>query len=265
MRVEYSREFDNLERSRDVEPGASDALVKFYLLSTSSRTVISDVGCLLLNDMNTLKTIIALIFLPSSILVGIVFLLRKFFEQTLSRDIERFKFNLQSELEQSKLRLENELQTKNFEFQTKFTSYHQKQADVIGELYGMLNETEWEVEELVHPLRPGGESVNGERVHETECKCIELSRFFSKNRIYLDNDLCEKMDTIIKVLRKAITTFDFSHMSLNGKPSLDIWMEAWNVLVKELPPIKRAIESQFRESLSIVPDAPRNPVNAQHR
>jgi hypothetical protein len=77
--------------------------------------------------MGTLETIIALIFLPSSIVAGLVFILRKFFEQALLRDIERFKVGLQSELEQSKLRLENVLQTKYFEFQTKFSSYHQKQ------------------------------------------------------------------------------------------------------------------------------------------
>lgn len=208
--------------------------------------------------MNTLETIIALIFLPTSIVAGIVFVLRKFFEQALSRDIERFKVNLQSELEQTKLRLENELQTKYFEFQTKFSSYHEKQAEVIGELYGMLNETEWAVVELVHPMQSGGGRLVAERVYETDGKCVELSRFFSKHRIHLDDDICEKMDTIISALRKAIVGFNVSHMNLSGNPSVDMWIEAWKIMEDELPPLKKALESQFRRSLSVAPDAPPN-------
>jgi hypothetical protein len=208
--------------------------------------------------MNTLETILALIFLPSSIVAGIFFMLRKFFEQALSRDIEQFKAKLQSELEQSKLRLENELQTKYFEFQTKFSSYHQKQAEVIGELFGMLNETEWVVTKLVHPMRSGDQRPIQEQVYEADGQCVALSRFFTKNRIYLDDDVCQKMDTIIHGMRRAIIRFNVSHMNVNGNPSVDMWIEAWKVMEEELPPLKKALESQFRKSLSVVPDAPPN-------
>ena len=40
--------------------------------------------------MDTLETVITLIFLPTAIVGGIVFVLRKFFEQILSRDIENY-------------------------------------------------------------------------------------------------------------------------------------------------------------------------------
>src|SRR5437879_2831943 len=104
--------------------------------------------------MNTLQTVITLIFLPSSIVGGMVFVLRKFFEQGLARDIAKYEAKLDADLIQAKLRLENELQTKFFEFQTKFSFYHQKQVDVIETLYEMLCETEWTVGRLVHPISP---------------------------------------------------------------------------------------------------------------
>lgn len=206
--------------------------------------------------MNTLQTVIALIFVPSSIVAGVVFILRKFFEQALSRDIEKYKANLQIEFEHSKMRLENQLQTTYFEFQTKFASYHGKQAEVIGELYGMLNETEWTVEQLVHPGQSGGGRSITERVLETDGKCVELSRYFSKHRIYLEDDACKKMDTIVAGFRMAVVKFNVSHMNISGNPSVDMWLEAWKVMAQELPPLKHALEKQFRRSLSIVPDAP---------
>jgi hypothetical protein len=202
-------------------------------------------------DMNTLETIIALVFLPSSIVAGVIFVLRKFFEQALSRDIERFKATLHIELEQSKLRLQNELQTEYFKFQTKFSSYHQKQSEIIGELYGRLNEAEWVVEELVKRPSGGGRPIT-ERISEADSKCVELSRFFSKNRIYLEDDVCQKIDIIIKAMRTAIVKFNVSQMNITGNPSLDIWLEAWKVIEEELPPIKKTLETQFRKSLSAV-------------
>ena len=208
--------------------------------------------------MSIIETIIVLIFLPSSIVAGIIFVLRKFFEQALTRDIERFKGNLQSELEQTKLQFANELQRKYFEFQTKFSSYHQKQVEVIGELYGMLNETEWSVIELVHPMQSGVGRTITEKVHETYGKCVELSRFFSKHRIYLNEDICQIMDTIITELRKSIIKFDVSHMNVSGNPDLDMWLEAWKVMEEELPRLKKALENQFRRNLSIIPDESSN-------
>src|SRR5437879_2113717 len=120
--------------------------------------------------MSTLQTVITLIFLPTSIVGGIVFVLRKFFEQGLARDIEKYKARLDADLTQAKLRLENELQTKFFEFQTKFSLYHQKQVDVIETLYEMLSETEWIVARLVHPISPGDQDQRStpDRVNEAD-------------------------------------------------------------------------------------------------
>jgi hypothetical protein len=119
----------------------------------------------------------------------------------------------------------------------------------------MLNEAEWAVVELVHPMLSGGGRPIAERMLEPDGKCVELSRFFSKHRIYLDDDVCEKMDTIIAAMRKAIVRFNVSHMNVSGNPSADLWIEAWKVMEEELPPLKKALESQFRKSLSIVPES----------
>src|SRR5260370_25479745 len=132
--------------------------------------------------MNTLETIITLIFLPSSIVGGIVFVLRKFFEQGLARDIEKYKANLQAELEHTKLRLENDLQTKFFEFQTKFSLYHQKQVEVIEELYEMLSETQWTVSELVSLVGTGDERPSTERVKGADGGSVAVARFYGKMR-----------------------------------------------------------------------------------
>ncbi|MBV8858194.1 MAG: hypothetical protein JOZ02_14785 [Acidobacteria bacterium] len=206
--------------------------------------------------MSTLETITALIFLPSSIVAGVVFILRKFFEQSLARDLERYGANLKAEFEHSRLRLENDLQTKFFEFQTKFSLYHQKQAEVIEELYVMLCETEWTVSGLVSPVQGNDKRSVKERVAEADEMFVALARFFGKKRIYLANDVCQKMDTILNAMRKSVVQFSVGQMEPSGTVSdMRMWAEAWKVMDEEFPPLKEALEHQFREILSALPNS----------
>src|SRR5260370_23111942 len=203
--------------------------------------------------MNTLETIITLIFLPSSIVAGIVFVLRKFFEQGLARDIEKYKANLQAELEHTKLRLENDLQTKFFEFQTKFSLYHQKQVEVIEELYEMLSETQWTVSELVSLVGTCDERPTTERVNEADERSVALARFYGKKRIYLNEDVCDKMDAILKTMRKSVVTFSVGQMEpRSGATDTRMWAEAWKIMEEEFPPLKEALEHQLRGILSVL-------------
>jgi len=206
--------------------------------------------------MNTLQTVITLIFLPSSIVGGIVFVLRKFFEQGLARDIEKYKAHLDADLTQTKLRLESELQTKVFEFQTKFSLYHQKQVDVIEALYDLLSETELIVGRLVHLIPPGDEDKRSvtDRINEADEKCVALARFYRKNRIYLNDDICDKMDAILKTMRKSVGTFRVGQMEPRTvSTDTRMWAEAWKVMEEDFPPLKSALERQFRTILSVLP------------
>jgi hypothetical protein len=209
--------------------------------------------------MNAVQTIIslifALIFLPTSIVAGIVFVLRKFFEQALSRDIENYKATLELEAQSSKARLENELQAKLFEYQTKFSFHHQKQTEVIGELYGLLREAVGSVSDLVNPLQLGGGNSPGEKFKETNVKCLTLQSFFIKHRIYLDEDVCDKIDSVLQHMHQALVRFDISqNPSLNPAPDIVMWRDAWKQMQEEVPPVLKALESQFRRSLSAIPN-----------
>jgi len=200
--------------------------------------------------MTTLETIIALVFTPTAIVGGIVIILRKFFEQALSRDIEKYKINLQIEFEHSKLRLENELQTKFFEYQTKFSSYHQKRAEVIGELYGLLSDVVECVRELIHPVQLGGEETQAEKKQIAADKYNKLGQYYIRSRIYLDEDICEGMESIFKAMKLALAKFNISQ-NPHGRGDTELWGEAFETMQDEVPPLLKKLERQFRQSLSV--------------
>jgi len=221
----------------------TDLFVQFAWASPQSAVFVVS-----LNSMTTLETIIALIFTPTAIVAGIVIILRKFFEQALSRDIEKYKTNLQTEFEHSKIRLENELQTRFFEYQTKFSSYHQKRAEVIGELYGLLSDAVECVRDLIHPVQWGGEETQAEKRQVAAEKYNKLGQYYIRSRIYLDEDVCEGMESIFKTMKLALAKFNISQEPHGRDPGL--WGEAWKSMEDEVPPLLKKLERQFRQSLS---------------
>jgi|GEM_PF-4650461 len=201
--------------------------------------------------MNTLETVIALIFIPTSIVGGIIFILRKFFEQALSRDIKKYEANLKAEFELSKMRFDNELQTKLFEFQTKFSLYHQRRAEVIGELYGMLQEAVESVSALMSPSQSNDGRSLSEKYNETLEKCRTLREFFMKRRIYLEEDICGRLDSILQNMHVALTGFRISHEEPRQAGDSNMRHEAWKVINEVVPIVRNDLERQFRKSLSV--------------
>lgn len=202
-------------------------------------------------SMTSWETIFTLIFTPTAIVGGLILIMRKFFEQALSRDIEKYKANLENEFVHSKLKLENELQTKFFEYQTKFSTYHQKRAEVIGELHGLLSDTVEYVRDVVHPMQFGDGRTHAERFQETANKYNDLAKYFIKSRIYLDEDVCDAIDSILKTMRLALSKFNMSQEDSRGGTDRNLWNEAWKSVEHEVPPLQKKLERQFRQSISV--------------
>ncbi len=211
--------------------------------------------------METFQAIFALIFAPTSVIAVVAWLLTKYFEKTLSRDLESHKARLNSDLELSKAQLAHEFQMKSFEHQTRFSFFYQKQAEIISELYALLFHAVSSIESLVKPLQFAGEKSNEEKIKEAVDSYNELLKHFNVNRVYLNEDICEKMDVILKTMRVSFINYSIASSPMSySSNNLDRWVEAWEALQKELPPIRQELESQFRQILSIgLPIAPAQP------
>jgi hypothetical protein len=211
--------------------------------------------------MDTFQTIFALIFAPTSIVAVVAWLLTKYFEKTLSRDLESYKARLNSELEQSKANLAHELQMKSFEHQTRFSLFYQKQAEVIGEFYGSFVDAVSSIESLIRPFQLAGEKPEPEKFNDTIEANNNLLNYYYKNRIYMNDDVCDKIDVVLKIMRELFIKYRIgSKPGYQSPDRLDHWDQAWEALQKEVPPIKKELESQFRQILSTgLPVAKINP------
>lgn len=93
--------------------------------------------------METWQIIILLVLGGTPVLKWFV---KSLIEKMLAKDLERFRASLNSEANSTIERLKHELQLVSLEHQVRFSKLHEKRAEVIAELYGLL------VEQIGAPL-----------------------------------------------------------------------------------------------------------------
>jgi hypothetical protein len=190
--------------------------------------------------MSPLETIIATTI--ASVFAGMLSL---YLSNRKQRQLEAYKANLQAQLEHAKLQTQNDLQIKFFEYQTRFSTLHQRQAEVINELYGLLGQAH---EYIIHMVSPFFDPNNSAHVVATTEKYNLLAECFVKNRIYLDEATCKGIDDLLPKLKMAMTKASLGHQREPGGHKS--WGEAWDSVRNDVPPILKDLETQFRALLS---------------
>lgn len=206
--------------------------------------------------MDTLFEIFKIAFPPTAIVAGVVYLLRKYIDNRFARGLESFKLDLQLESEKSKMQFQTTLQAQLFEFQTKFSLFHQKQAEIVAELYKLLSDVCAEISQLTAPLQFEDRTPLADKKKKVANSFNDLSTFFSRHRIYFSVQICEKVDAVLKHMRDALIDFDTAHTfgmqsSDTYKPDqTGLWVKAWKTLDKQIPPLMKELETYFKRILS---------------
>lgn len=184
------------------------------------------------------EQILILIFTPSAVIAAFVFFLRGFFNRALDRDLEKFK---------------SELNRQHLEFEIKYSFIHQKKAEVIGTFYGLLVNGIKEIELLVKvPRFDDGEKLSDKRERAREV-FNSMSRYFYENRIYFEEDLCEKIISLFNLLRDSFIEFKIAQpgdkIEYGSSNDPEMWKSSYKRIKEKVHPIKEELEKKFRSLL----------------
>lgn len=181
-------------------------------------------------------------------------------KKEISKELEDYKKEISKEIESYK----SQLQVQNYEFQTKFSLFHEREAEAVLNLYQLITEIHSKFammrtffrNTLLSPLEAKsrlaltGKTI-AEHFAETEQKCQEFDQNFRKNRILLDEETCEKSLEIINLLVNCMNRFedllkDETHnRKLQNSDTLQI--ESW---LENLSNVEKLLRTKFRGFLS---------------
>jgi hypothetical protein len=190
------------------------------------------------------------------LLAAFCWLAREIIKQLLSRDIEKFKANLQMESQREIAHLKSSLELVAFEHQTRFSVLHEKRAEIIANLYGKIVDL-YKAANFVRLFQSMNDSEK-----EKKCKLLldtfDSSRdFFGKHRIYFDKDCCAKIVSFMDKLSIAFGTLASfvegrEAIKLDDDQEYEEWDKAMRIMEQEIPVVKNALEESFRELLGVL-------------
>lgn len=190
-------------------------------------------------------------------LAAVGWLIQSFISHRQSRDIEKFKSDLQAEANEKMEGLKSALQMQALEHQVRFSRLHEKRADIIAELFQLIVDLERSSRIYVFG---GGASKDEQQEREVDFSIVRQPidrcyRFVEQNEIYLPARVLEALGKFMGVIRTHVGklyTFgnvDPSQSEIDREVRKRVYSEAFNALEVEIPTLKKALVDEIRKLL----------------
>lgn len=186
--------------------------------------------------MDWFERLLALILAPTLAVAAMTWILRALFSQALSRDIERIK---------------SDLGTEAFRDQYKFQKLHERQAEVISDLYARMVHAERKMGQLTSRFRAVSSSLQEQKDAAAKA-CDSFADFFREHRLYLPEGTAEKIEALTELFSEIYIDIDTAqpggeYQAYNSED----WREASDRMKTQARPAKKELEKQFRRLLGV--------------
>jgi len=187
------------------------------------------------DDMNLLYEILRITLSPVAVTALLIFWGRKTIDIRISKNLELFKKNLEQIL---------------FEHKTHYSLFHEKQAEVIGILYGKIVRTASQIHRLVDIFQFSDGKPLSQKKNEVKEIGNDMLVYYYEHRIYLDEDTCRIIDNIIKTSISVYLRFDSSQTEEKYKPDpTGEWIKASKEFDNVIPELKNKLEEDLKKVL----------------
>lgn len=197
----------------------------------------------------------------TALLAVLAFVAKSLFEKVLTRDTKKFESDLKAKSDAEIERLKNQLQIRSTEHQVRFSRLHERRAETIAKLYGLLVEALWAAESFLSPVGWVGEPSMKEKHASAMNKLVDAFRYFDQHKIYFDEDLCESLDKLLRETRSLViesgvwVSFDDASLSNDSvKQKQETWLKNWQAIQNDIPEARRQLENKFRSILGSLPE-----------
>lgn len=149
-----------------------------------------------------------------------------------------------------------ELEKRATEHQIQYSKLHIERTEKLRDIHEKLIETEKAMEHFVHPMQGSEWTEDTEREKIAWEQYEELLDMISKRKIYFQNELCKKLDSLTDDYKSVIVEMsgakDMAKLKLQGDNSpYQTWIGQRNRLKGEIKVTRELIEDEFRKLLGV--------------
>lgn len=212
--------------------------------------------------MSPAEIILASVGGTAALVTVLGFLTRSIVVHLLSKDIEKFKIELEAERDIEVQRLSYQLQTLAEERQIRFERLHRRRDEVIANLYSKIVAFHRELEAYLDFAVLLGRDRSEPSKQKLWAAVDGLKEYAEINRIYFREGLAAHLDALIEAADNPtsmlMAVLDAENASGDGPDVMEAWRAAHETLTKEGQAVRREIENEFRELLGVSDGEPRD-------
>ncbi len=190
----------------------------------------------------------------AGVIVWIVTSITKFIT---TKNIEKYKIEINQKYERELEIIKAQLITVSSNHSFAFEKVYEKKIEIFHQIYMHLYEIKISASQLVNFFEYEHWPTKSERFITFSEKYNLFIEFFSKNRLFLEQNISIKIDELISSIRDKIIDFQIYVVKKEGKGPLDRkGMESWDESAKfiqdQVPKIVTEIEIDFQRILKII-------------
>jgi len=183
-------------------------------------------------------------------------LVRSLITQLLSKDVEGFKTRLTTKAATDVAELTHRLQLIAVEHEKRTHLLQEKRAQTIERLYSRLVVFLGAAYRFSTPVELGEPPSKEEKIKELNKAAADFRGFFLRKRIYFTENVCKKIDELFGAVHNSASRYSmwtaYAENSDEAIPMMfEAWDAAWDVMKDKVPPLKSAIEHDFRTLLGV--------------
>lgn len=192
----------------------------------------------------------------------IVWLIKQLGQRLIDKDIKSYELELQNKSDLFKAELNHTFE--EFKTELEFISQkahklHDKRLDKIEKIYSLLTDfyndmytlTTWKV--VTGMEKEEIEKQNFENTQKAEKSGREFLEYYSKHKLYFNNETCSLIDEIIELLKDSYSDFSFKYIfgPISAEFEYERVKKATAQIREKVPEVRTKLEKNFRDIIGV--------------
>lgn len=179
----------------------------------------------------------------------VVLLGRLVVDRWLTKELEEHKADLTTESQKEIEQLRAQLEQEAHEHRVRYSTVHERRAEVIAGVYGKLEELHMAFRRMTAMVQPGNVDVDELR-NEAREAYNDFVTYYYPRAIWLERHLCDLINDMLAEFHEAFVDFTLD-AEQGGYPDREQWMNARTTIQDQIPEAREELETEFRDILGV--------------